>query len=312
MAGRLWSTGVVGLAAIGLGVVAAVPSGATAPGANGMVAFAAYDQILTAREVSGETVFRYLTTSGDNRRPRWSQDGTRLVFYTRQGAIKTVNADGSGMRTVVGSGGSQPTWQSPSRIAFVKTVGGKGDIYSVAASGGALTRLTKDGVATCGNLHPAFSYDGRYLAYVQVRPVAGSCEGEGTTVLKVVDRATGAIRVVTSVPWSEDGNPPFEDVPVVAGRVDFDASGRRVMFTLESSYSWSCDQFWPVLDVRTGLSTFATAQGDCYPWGDLLMSENAPLPDGRFAADVYDTLRSYGGHCWNGKCGELDVQPVEP
>ncbi len=305
MAGRLWSTGVVALAAVGLGVVGAVPSGATAPGANGMVAFAAYDQILTARQVGGETVFRFLTTSGDNRRPRWSQDGTRLVFYTRQGAIKTVNADGSGTRTVVGSGGSQPTWQSPSRIAFVKTVGGKGDIYSVAATGGALTRLTKDGAATCGNLHPAFSYDGRYLAYVQQRPIAGSCEGETTTVLKVVDRATGAIRVVSKVSWSAYGDPP-QDLPVAArwdDRVDFDASGRRVMFSAGDYQSNPyCTQVWAVLDVRDGSYTFSTYDAACDPWGTpRSLAQNAPLPDGRFAVDVYDT------HLFG---SDMDVQPV--
>ncbi len=290
MAGRLWTTGVVGLAAVGLGVVGAVPSGATAPGADGMVAFSAFGQIMTARYVDGQMQHRFLTRVGVNLRPRWSPDGSRLAFYTQEGAVKTMNANGQGMRTVV-SGGSLPTWQSPSRIAFVKTVGGKGDIYSVASDWrGPVTRLTKDGAATCGNLHPAFSYDGRDLAYVQKRPLAGSCDGELETALKVVDRATGATRVITTVPWSAHGEPPF-DLYVEVGRIDFDSSGRHVMFTVDERCG-----VWPVLDVRNGSYTFSVNHREC----GAFSYDNAPLPAGGFAIDVYDTERYQ----------DLDVQPV--
>lgn len=258
-----------------------------------MVAFSAFGQIMTARYVDGQMQHRFLTRVGVNLRPRWSPDGSRLAFYTQEGAVKTMNANGQGMRTVV-SGGSLPTWQSPSRIDFVRTVGGKGDIYSVASTGGALTRLTKDGAATCGNLHPAFSYDGRYLAYVQKRPVAGSCADETTTVLKVVNRVTGATRVVLTVPWSEWDEPPFEELAVAVGRVDFDASGRRVMFTVEER----CPRVWAVLDVRNGSFTFSDDGAECGHYS--YDSDNAPLPAGGFAVDAYDTERYQ----------DLDVQPV--
>ncbi len=275
-------------AAIGLAVSAAAPSGATAPGRDGLRAFVGYSQILTYRPSAQGGDTRVLTTSGDNRHPRWSQDGARLVFYTKQGAVKTIKPDGTALRTVVPSGGYLPTWQSPSRIAFVKVTGGKGDIYSVAATGGALTRLTRDGASTCGNSHPAFSYDGRYLAYIQDRPTGGTCTSP-KAVLKVVDRRTGAVRVVESANLGGD-------YPVVKDRVDFLADGRHVLFNIEDE---GCEQLWAVMDVTDGTFESHDYTG-CEGGGEV--GEAYPLPSGPI-----DNV-GIGPTAWN----QIDVQPLRP
>ncbi len=277
--------------AVGLAVSGVGQAAATAPGRDGLAALVAYNQVLTARDVDGHFEYQVLTSSGDNRRPRWSQDGARIVFYTKQGAVKTIKPDGTSLRTVVPSGGYLPTWQSPSRIAFVKVTGGKGDIYSVAATGGALTRLTRDGASTCGNSHPAFSYDGRYLAYIQDRPTGGTCTSP-KAVLKVVDRRTGAVRVVESVP--SGGSDRYA---VVRSRVDFLADGRRVLFDVGDM---DCVQLWSTLDVAGG--GFALHEGEYACEGGAEVGEAYPLPSG----DMRNA--GLGPSAWD----QIDVQPLRP
>lgn len=281
----------VAVAAIGLAVAGAAPSVATAPGGDGLSAFVGYNQILTWRSGEQGGDIRVLTNSGDNRGPRWSQDGARLVFFTKQGAVKTMRPDGTALRTVIPSGGYLPTWQSPSRIAFVKVTAGKGDIYSVAATGGAVTRLTRDGATTCGNSHPAFSFDGRYLAYIQDRRTGGTCTSP-TPVLKVVDRRTGVVRVVESV--SLGGSDPS---PVVKARVDFLADGRHVLFDVADD---SCIQEWAVMNVTDG--SFEEHMNYACE-GDAEVGEAYPLPSGG--------IENTGGYGPNDR-NQIDVQPLRP
>ena len=282
------------LVAVGAALIAtgAASAGATSPGGNGVIAFVHREQIVTARNVGAQLQYRYLTTSGDNRGPRWSPNGTRLVFATAPGTVTVMSANGTGRRTLVASGAAMPAWQTNARIAYVKPATGKGDIYSIPAGGGAATRVTVDGAKGCGNRNPAFSFDGRYLAYIHVPTTAGACPTrEASAQLKVVDRTTGATRVVASVAWPGPGS----DLAVLPERVDFDASGRRVMFRVQDT---DTTQVWPLLDVQTGAYTFSTEEVWC-DW-DCSYVENAPLPDGRFAKDVYDT----------NFLSDLDVQPV--
>jgi serine/threonine protein kinase len=112
---------------------------------------------------------RQLIDSG--RRPRFSTDGRRLVFL-RGEDIWIANADGSQPRRVltapfVDSVALSPDGQS---IAFFQTQGGPpGDLWTVAASGGAARRLTFDEAA---GGHPVWTPDGRTIVFPSAR--AGS------------------------------------------------------------------------------------------------------------------------------------------
>jgi Tol biopolymer transport system component len=108
-----------------------------------------------------------LTTTGRNGQPRWSPDGTRIVFTSwRSGAaeIWVMNADGSGQRLVAGM--ERPAYMadwSPdgTRIAFSTERGdGNFDIYVVNADGGNLQRLTTSN----SYWGPRWSPDGGQLA----------------------------------------------------------------------------------------------------------------------------------------------------
>jgi imidazolonepropionase-like amidohydrolase/Tol biopolymer transport system component len=93
--------------------------------------------------------------------PSWSRDGSRIVFISwndqRLGEIRTVNADGSGLRTLTQNPGHyrRPRFSPDGQmIAFEGGGGGeltsdrwsqdKG-VFRIAAAGGAATRLTREG-----------------------------------------------------------------------------------------------------------------------------------------------------------------------
>ena len=107
--------------------------------------------------------------------PSWSRDGSRIAFLSwndqRLGEIRTVGADGSGMRTVTNIPGHyrRPRF-SPDGQTIVFERGGGGNltsdawsedqgVYRVSANGGAATRLMREG----GNPHFGAAADRVYL-----------------------------------------------------------------------------------------------------------------------------------------------------
>ncbi len=97
------------------------------------------------------TTLRLTNTAAEEQYPRYSPDGTRLMFMRRDtGGSWTlvISAIGDDLAAapalVIGSGGSQrwPNWISNSRIVFVSDHAGQPDIYQVNDDGSELTRLT--------------------------------------------------------------------------------------------------------------------------------------------------------------------------
>jgi serine/threonine protein kinase/Tol biopolymer transport system component len=125
---------------------------------------------------TGEDVKR---VSVDGYNPAWSPDGTELLFNLERitdPTTRTVTGNqlwavelASGQRRLVVSGDAvQASW-SPSggRVAFWGVHrGGQRDIWTVAASGGALTSVTDDDAL---DWNPVWAPDGRHLYFVSER-----------------------------------------------------------------------------------------------------------------------------------------------
>lgn len=141
--------------------------------------------------------------------PTWAPDGHRIGFYSdRDGAdaIYVVNDDGTGERRVTsfarGVQASQPAWSPDGRwIAFTRRQAAAPHVEVDEADGAEIWVVRPDGADAHRLLpegaHPAWSPDGRWLAYV----VQGA--------LRVADLDRGRVRTVfsgfTALPsWSPD------------------------------------------------------------------------------------------------------------
>jgi len=91
------------------------------------------------------------------------------------------------------------------RLVFVRDVNGNFDLWMQDINGKGLTQLT---TSEFGDFEPAFSPDGKKIAFVSNR----DSEGEVTlTSIYVIDLTSGKIERVTNAPNATDGGPAWLD-----------------------------------------------------------------------------------------------------
>jgi Tol biopolymer transport system component len=113
---------------------------------------------------------RQLTNSGNNDFPRWSPDGSQILFlsWTTENRfdIYLMNKDGSHQQPIVASSADEmmPDWSPDgSKIAYASNESGKYCIYIIDLLTQVTVKLTTDSV---WDFSPKWSTDGKQIAFI--------------------------------------------------------------------------------------------------------------------------------------------------
>lgn len=229
----------VGVAAL----VMAVPlSWATFPGANGLLVYEAqvgkHARLFTTKaDGSGVHQLTHFTDS-DAVWAEWSPNGKKIVFErdvyagarVNQAAIYTMNAGGSGLRSLTPTGlNGRPSWSPDGKLIVFSTLayGKQATVSVMAANGSGVRRVMSTPLPANGpNLglnSASFSPDGKRIAFVWNKK-AGSA-------IFTISASGGGLKQVT--PWQNG----------VADKIDWSPDGSRIAFSS------------PEFGVRPGISS---------------------------------------------------------
>jgi Tol biopolymer transport system component len=161
-------------------------------------------------DLDGSNVVRVTSDPEIDTEPRWSPDGSQIVFARADGAghweIYSVRADGSGETKLTDNDVSDesPAWSPDGRqIAFQRYVGSNLEIFVMNADGSDETQLTSQAGE---DRRPVWSPDGTQIAFVRDAAETGASD------IFVMNADGSHIRRLTADPgaderpiWSADG-----------------------------------------------------------------------------------------------------------
>ena len=240
------------------------PVNASFPGTNGSIVFVSrpsgtYDIYTMAAD--GTNVVQLTSAVGNDLKPVWSADGTKIVFYTiRDGnyEIYSMSADGSNQTRLTNNSSTDfdPTWSADgNKIYFVSNRDGNYEIYSTNIDGSNQTNITNNSAV---DQDPSVSPSGTKIAFRTYR------DGNGEIYTMNTD-GTGLIRLTNNSAidqqpdWSPDGTK-------IAFRTDRDG-GNNEIYTMNADGSSlvnitqdASNEFDPAWSPDGTLFIFATSR----------------------------------------------------
>ncbi len=241
---------------------------ATYPGANGRIVFVhdpgpADDYDVFTMNPDGSDRVALTTDPGNERRPKYSADGERIVFERRpegstNNQIWVMNHDGTAQTQITNGASasdSEPMFSPDgSRIAFERrpTAGGRAQIYVVDADGANVVQLTfpGPGPGIDQSLEPSYSPDGSRIVFSRRSGATNllevwvmNADGSGQTKLTTASATTSDLGPGFSPDGQRiaydhftSGTPPNEDIFVI----NADGSGQAQVT------SGGGQDYWPV------------------------------------------------------------------
>jgi Tol biopolymer transport system component/DNA-binding winged helix-turn-helix (wHTH) protein len=160
---------------------------------------------------------------GHNMQPAWSPDGQWIAYHSRKrGGIWIVPAAG-GVPQQVTESGAEPAWApDSSTLVFTSDSGGfagQANLWTVKRDGSGRKALTQIGTPPGGHRSPAWSHDGRLIAFVVSR-------GALIRGVRIVDVATGAQQPVDRILNASDPEFAPDDRAIVWGGATATGNGR--------------------------------------------------------------------------------------
>jgi Tol biopolymer transport system component len=151
-------------------------------------------QIFVKNLDTGEV--KQLTNSGNNSTPRWSPDGSQIMFLSwskeNSSDINLMDKDGGHQQLLINGPGSEKMadWSPDgSKIVFVSDEDGKPDIYMMDLNTKSIRKVTN---ASSFAILPTWSSDGKYIAF------ESSAGGVGRSQIFIMNADGTDIRQMTS------------------------------------------------------------------------------------------------------------------
>jgi Tol biopolymer transport system component len=169
-------------------------------------------------------VAKRLTTGGLSHSPRWSPSG-KLLAYNRTGDIWVMSSTGSSKRQLTSGTAKdrEATWSSDgSKVAFIRYASQSYSLWTVPATGGTPTLLTKM-PSGCSLTRASWSPIAAKIVYQRDCKVVG---GPQIVMYNVATKRTNVV-IQTSGQFNAEGNAYDYNKPT---HPDFTADGAHIIF----------------------------------------------------------------------------------